>query len=676
MDILAVIGTAAGVIGAVGVPIAYLQLRTERQQLRAERAIERGHAAMSGGPDGGADGALVAGFGELALFAPGARYRGFDVDVVDRRAAARTLVRHVRAGRTVITIEGATGVGKTTLAAHVCAQVTDRDVRWVFCDEQPSSVTLTALAKALAGVGTRTQAAGIRAALLRGAATRELVDAVVDLLTTHPMLLVLDNFHVVTDLGVHTLLARLQHSRTASSVIVTSRTRIRSLHAVPLVRQVELPGLAVEDAHRLLRQRGVALPASAARTAWERAGHGNPLALVLLAGRARTVTAPEELMDHLPDSTDDLNQWIAPLFTDVPPAALRVAKIVAFAYGPVSRDVLSAVAHPVDVAAALAELTSRFLVTDNAGTPEMHGAVRDHVMDRTTEDELAELARRFTEYYGEQARGVFLDGLGMDEPSYGMVYLESFPDYFGATARHERFVDDLLDRLSDNGFELTAEDRILVLGSGDGTHDPGFAKHGLAITNVDIQPEIAELGRRKARVLPVDIDYVVADMTTPLPARLVDGSWGAVFNIGSSFGYDTNDDANATVFRNAANALGDKAPFVFEFVNGPHWTNRRVQRQVDVTRLPDGATREEVSITDPTSGTSLTMIGLHRADGTGGWFRHFMRYYRMPEIVALMRGAGLRVVATYGARNGRVTGEPFDEDESEAMVIIAVPDRK
>ncbi|HWC79652.1 MAG TPA: hypothetical protein VG756_06775 [Pseudonocardiaceae bacterium] len=62
-------------------------------------------------------------------------------------------------------------------------------------------------------------------------------------------------------------------------------------------------------------------------------------------------------------------------------------------------------------------------------------------------------------------------------------------------------------------------------------------------------------------------------------------------------------------------------------------------------------------------------------DGTGGRLRHFIRYYRRPEIVELMTGAGLRPIATFGARVGRVTGEPFDEDESEAMAIIAVPSR-
>lgn len=667
VDLLALIATVAGVISAVGVPIAYLQLRTERAQLRAERSHQHAHAAGALDP-------RIAGLDDLAMFVPTARYRGFDVGLVDRRAESAALVRQVRAGRSVITIEGPMGIGKTTLAAHICRQVRGRDIRWVFCDEKGATLTLTALAKALAGIDPAA-AVPIRTAILRRATSSDMADAVIDYLTTHRMLLVLDNFHVVTDPGLHTLLTRLEHTSSPSVVILTSRTRIAELHALPLVAQTEIAGLSAADTRQLLARRGVSLSTHDSHTVWQHAGNGNPLALVLFAGRARTITQPEQLMTHLPDSADDLNEWIAPVFADLSPDAVRVAKIIAFAYGSISRDVLRTVAAPLAPENALADLNERFLVTGDAGALEMHSVVRDYVSEQTTETEQADLAHRFTDYYREHARTVFLQGLGHDEPSYGTLYLECFPDYFAATERHMRFVGDLLDRVADHGHALARGDRILVLGSGDGTHDPGFAKHGLTITDVDIQPEIAAAGRTKAAALPADITYVVTDMTTPLPPEIADRTMAAVFNIGSSFGYEDSDAANAMVFRNAANALRDDAPFVFEFVNGPHWTNKRVQRQVDVTPLPNGSTRTEVTITDPDAGTSLTLIELRRPDGTGGWFRHFMRYYRLPEIIDMMTGAGLRVIATYGARDGRVTGEPFDEHRSEAMVIVAVPDR-
>lgn len=426
----------------------------------------------------------------------------------------------------------------------------------------------------------------------------------------------------------------------------------------------------MDDSRVLLRHCDVPLRDDKARTVWERAGGGNPLALILFAGRAHDAD-PEEIVLHLPGNAEDMSAWIALAYDDLSAETQHIAKIISFAYEPVSREVVHAIAAPEAVDGPLAELSARFLIREIADRFEMYNAVSDYIAAQTSQAEQDDLASRFTDYYQAQARAVFLEGLGHDEPSYGLLYLESFPDYFSATERHIRFVDDLIDRLRDTGFQLARGDKILVLGSGDGTHDPGFAKHGLDITNIDIQPEVAELGQKKAAALPAQIRYVVADMTKPLPDVTVPGSMDAGFNIGSSFGYETSDSENAAVFRSAARALREGAPFVFEYVNGQHWQGNRVQREVDVTELPSGSIRTEVSIDNPEARTSVTMISLRRPDGTVGLFRHFMHYYRLDEVLGMMADSGLEQVAVYGAKDGRVTGEPFDEQQSGAMVIIA-----
>jgi hypothetical protein len=651
LDIVALIGTAAGVVAVV---IAYLQLRVARSDSRGKEQADH----------------LTELLDEPALFAPRARYLGFDVDLIDRHEENAELLQLVRT-KSVIAIEGIAGCGKTSLAAHLCRHIgRGWEIRWVFCDERHSTLTLGALARALAS-GADSAAAAILTALTRGADPAETADALIGLLAGRRTLLVLDNFQGVSDVGIRQFLERLEHSEIASSVIVTSRRRLQFLHAVPLAERLQVLGLSLDDSQVLLRHRSVSLHYETARRVWERAGGGNPLALILFAGRARG-TDPEELALSLPSDAEDLSAWIALAYDDLAAETQLAAKIIAFAYEPVSRDVVRAIAAPLTADGQLAELSSRFLVRQIAGRFEMHNAVSDYIAAHASEAEQSELASRFTDYYQAQARAVFLEGLGSDEPSYGLLYLESFPDYFNATDRHISLIDDLLERLSDNGYPLARGDKILVLGSGDGSHDRGFAKHGLDITNLDIQPDIAELGRKKAAALPTEIKYVVADMTKPLPAEIGPGSMRAVFNIGSSFGYDNTDSENAAIFRCAAQALTEGAPFVFEYVNGPHWENKRVQRQVDVTQLPGGSTRTEVSIINPEARTALTMISLRRPNGTAGWFRHFMHYYRLGEVLDMMTDAGLRPITVYGAKGRRVTGEPFDEEQSEAMVIIAV----
>ena len=655
LDVLALISAVAAVVSAVAVPIGYLQLRAAR-------------ASRQNGPAGEGR-SLAAALGDSMLFAPNARFLGFDIDLVDRRSELATLTRYVEAGRSVITIEGIAGVGKTALAARLCRRAgRSRKVRWVFCDEKGESFGLVALAKALA-FGVDSPSAGrLRAAVQGSADTSVVIDAVVDLLSTQRLLLVLDNYHTVDDTDIDALLTRLRHSQTRSSVVLTSRLQARDRAAVPLAGQLALDGLAAADARELLRDRGVDLPDGAAALVWRRTGDGNPLALTMFAGRAAGTDAAA-LATRLPDWVDEVDEWIALALDGLKPDVEDVAKLIAFSYEPVPRDAVRAILAPSDPGTALRELLARFLVKENAGSFEMHPAVRAYVSGRTTDAEQAQLARRYTDHYRSQARTMFVEGLGDDHPAYGTLYLESFPDYFAATQRHALMVDDLLARLADNGFALDEGAGVLVLGSGDGTHDPALARHGFTVTNVELQPEIADLGRAKAAGLPATIEYVVADMTEPL--TLPPNSADAVFNIGSSFGYEDSDEANSTVFRNAASVLRDDRPFVFEYVNGPHWESKRVQRQVDVTTLPNGSTRTEVSITNPDARTSLTLIGLQRPDGTGGWFRHFMRYYRLPEIISMMAEAGLRPVATYGAVGGRVTGAPFDEATSEAMVVIA-----
>jgi len=660
LDMMALIGTVAGVAGTVatvvGARIAYLQLRVERAGSRGKEQADR----------------LAELLDKPALFAPRARYLGFDVDLIDRRAEIDVLLGLAHA-KSVIGIEGIAGCGKTSLAAHLCRHIgRGWDIRWVFCDERSDALTLAVLARTLASGVDSPAAAAVLAAVARGSDPAETADAVIGLLDRRRTLLVLDNFHVVSDAGLRQMLERLEHSEIASAVILTSRTRLGFLRALPLTERLEVPGLGLDDSRVLLRHRNISLPYETARSVWERAGDGNPLALILFAGRARG-DDPEEVALSLPEDAGDMSAWIALAYEDLPAETQRVATIIAFAYEPVSRGVVQAVAEPLSVDGPLTELESRFLIRQIAGRFEMHNAVSQYIAARTSEAEQDDLASRFTGYYQAQARSVFLEGLGNDEPSYGLLYLESFPDYFNATDRHIRLVDDLLERLADNSYPLARGDKILVLGSGDGTHDPGFAKHGLDVTNLEIQPEIAELGRRKAAALPAEIRYVVADMTKQLPAEIIPGSMDAVFNIGSSFGYEETDSENAMVFRSAALALREGAPFVFEYVNGPHWQNKRVQRQVDVTELPTGFTRTEVSIDNPEARTSVTMISLRRPDGTAGWFRHFMHYYRVNEVTAMMEDAGLRPVAVYDAKGGRVTGEPFDNEQSEAMVIIAVP---
>jgi hypothetical protein len=159
-------------------------------------------------------------------------------------------------------------------------------------------------------------------------------------------------------------------------------------------------------------------------------------------------------------------------------------------------------------------------------------------------------------------------------------------------------------------------------------------------------------------------------MTRPLPFE--PESMDAVFNIGSSFGYEEEDEDNAAIFRHAAVVLKKGMPFVFEYANGIFWNRRNVERGIEQVTLPDGSIRTKYSVADPVGRTSLATISLQRANGSVGWFHHFMHQYSQEEITQMMTNAGLEHVATYEAKDGRVKGDPFDPQKSISMVIIAI----
>jgi SAM-dependent methyltransferase len=656
MDPLALIGVAAGVVSALGAPIAYAQLRDARKAREPAAAAANMSQALP----------------EYAIFAPAARVRGYSYRFIDRKPEIRTLKAAIKSDRPVVSIEGISGVGKTALAAILCKRFSRTYMQqWVFCAEKRGVLSIRSLAKGLAYQASFTTASGLRAALAARLDDNAIVDGVIDLLAAERILLVLDDYHSVSDRGIRLLVERLVQSDIRSRIILTGQRHAHELRNVLRASWIELRGLPLAETAEFLRNHEINVPESVLKTIWQNTDEGNPEMLEKFAGQAVNKN-PEVLALELPAYGNDLASYVAKIYRDLSARQQEIARIIAFIYEPAKMDLIRTVAAPRKIDTSLTALQERFLVRQTDAGYEMHGSLREYINSIITKDEEAQFSARITEFYQTRARQVFLGGVGGDEPSYGTLYLESFPDYFSDTARHMTFIDDLIDRLADLGFAIGRDDEILVLGSGDGTHDPGFGRHGLRITNVDIQSEIVELGRQKAADLPAHIDYVIADITKPLPDSIRAHSMAAVFNIGSSFGYEDADDENAAVFRQAAKALADGAPFVFEYVNGPHWEDKRIQRQIDITSLPNGSTRTEYSIKNPAAQVSLTSICLSRADGTTGWFRHFMHYYHLDDILAMMASAGMEAIAIYGAKGGRVTGEPFDEGLSEAMVIIAI----
>ncbi|MFL6053651.1 MAG: methyltransferase domain-containing protein [Actinoallomurus sp.] len=590
--------------------------------------------------------------------------------LVDRARSLKRLKDDLRGRSSVVVVQGLQGAGKTTLVAKACLTTRRRrggELRWFDCRES-GDLDLRSLAATLVVQNSRSAAGReLRAALAQQSSSDPvwLAQTVMDYLSAQRTVLVIDNYHNVHDEGLDELVHLAERSVMPSTVLLISRRRIDTLHAYPRIGRHSIEGLDADMALEFLRKWGVVTEEDVAQRVWE-AADGLPQAMLVLAGWKRGDLTLDGLRS-IPIRTDDLRSWIEPLYQELTAREQEVARLVAFLHGPVDLGLIDAAdAHPETAEVTLDSLCGRLIVTKSGETYRMHALVRDYVDNQISDTERAAFGPRVASHYQQRARELLL---GVDEhPSYGKLYLEAHPDYVANTAQHEQLVDDLMARLAELSLQPGDGERILVLGSGNGIHDTAFAKYSLRITNLDIQPEIVKLGKAAAGRLNADIEYVVGDMTHPLDFPT--DSMDAVFNIGSSFGYEGEDADNAAIFRHAARVLKPGRPFVFEYVNGSSWYERD---PVNSETLPTGAVRTKYRIADRAARTSLDVISLRRpGEDEPEWFHHFVHYYTIETVEQMMRDAGLVVVRSCGAIGGRITGDPFDSESSDAMVIIAL----
>lgn len=658
MDINLVLSGIGVTAALVGVVIAYLQLR--RQDSANQSSLIRHGQQSSPEYD-------IAGMDEYSIFVPLARIEGLVADFVDRQLETKHIQRLVRRhgqSTSIVVLEGISGIGKTTLAAKLCGAVCGRispyTPAWVFCSER--SLSLASLLRSVVWDPRLPGSETLYRLVVHNADEPEMIDELIRYFSRNKVLLILDDFHLVDDPGIHRFVDIASKSRLKSVIVITSEMRVESIEKVTSAHFVTIGGLSVPYCSEMLARRGIRIEQPLLETVWQRTGEGIPQALCVLMGLSRNQTL-YELMDQLPVFTEDMWEWVKRLIQPLSSAEQEIVKLIAFTKEAVGLELLQRLELHDSLVPALDRLIDRFIVTRQEEFFVVHPLIEGFLENRLDEKERLAYSILVTDHFQQQARDLLL---GSDEAaSYGLLYLEAFPDYVENESRHIAFFDDLMNCLSANNLFVTEGSKVLNLGAGHGTHDVCFARYGLDVTNIEILDEVAEIGRRASLNLATPIRYIVADMTEPL--NIQPDSMDAVFNIGSSFGFEDEDDCNKIVFRNAWHALRPGCPFAFEYVNGVFWS-RSVERDVEVTKLENGSVRTKYKIVNPVRNTSLDIITLARKDGSKGYFHHFMHYYSLDEILAMMRDVGFEIVAVYGRRDKL---EPFDPDISSGMTVIA-----
>lgn len=339
--------------------------------------------------------------------------------------------------RRLLSLVGAGGVGKTTLAVEVARDLAGEfpDGRWL--------ATLTDVE----------DPAGVVAAVCRavGAPLRQpLLGALADYLRPRQALVVLDNAEHVHG-AVRQVAAHLLATTADVHLLTTSRQPL----GIPGELVVTVEPLAVDDAMALFSER--ATEAGASIEGHERATaelctalDRLPLSIEMAAARLRGLSVP--------DLAAQLQKRLHLLRSTEPGRHATLAKVVAWSYdlledqqqqafvqlsvfaGPFDLAAAEAVCTTDDVAEVLADLVDRSLVVANvhgaSATYRLLHVVRSFAAEQlATADPAGKASTRFVRHHVRRADQIAAGLQGADEPSWAERFDEQTPNLEAALAR-------------------------------------------------------------------------------------------------------------------------------------------------------------------------------------------------------------------------------------------------
>lgn len=195
--------------------------------------------------------------------------------------------------------------------------------------------------------------------------------------------------------------------------------------------------------------------------------------------------------------------------------------------------------------------------------------------------------------------------------------------------------------------QLSPAAKILDVPCGGGRLSLELAARGFDLTGVDIASEFIDEARTKSAERNLTVDWHNRDMRE-LPWE---AEFDGAFCFGNSFGY-LDDEGNADFVRAVASALKPGAHFVIDTGATaesilPNFQPRRWFEIADITFLIDGRYDHE-------QGRIFTEYTFIR-DGKTEKRPASQRIYTYSQICALLREAGLEVVASFSSLNE----EPF-----------------
>jgi len=201
--------------------------------------------------------------------------------------------------------------------------------------------------------------------------------------------------------------------------------------------------------------------------------------------------------------------------------------------------------------------------------------------------------------------------------------------------------------------------RILDVPCGTGRHSVVFARHGLAVTGVDINEPCLKLARKTCRNTGVALQK--GDMSKLSRYR---SQIDALVNLFTSFGYFSTDQKNEQVLKELISTLKPGGQIAIHLINRD-WL-LKVFRPADWSEEKGKFILEARKYDPATKSNEAQLVVVDRKNKAAKIYHHRIRLYSKSEVVAMMRRCGLRDIRVFG----NFEGGPYSKFMSTHPIYI------
>ena len=235
------------------------------------------------------------------------------------------------------------------------------------------------------------------------------------------------------------------------------------------------------------------------------------------------------------------------------------------------------------------------------------------------------------------------------EQSFGNDYLLVYKhrDHSGAREEVKLMVDWL---------DLPFGSAVFDLCCGMGRHSIALADFGYQVTGLDLSEVLLAEARKSDPT--ARIRWLRGDMRQ-LPSEL--GSFDAVLNLFTSFGYFEEDEDSVNVLQGIDRLLRPDGQFIIDFLNAGFVASRLVphsEREQDGLRIVEDRVIEQ--------GFVHKRIKITGSDGTERHYMEQVKLYGLADFERMLSRTGLRIDVVYG----NYAGERYRETESERLILV------